>query len=114
MGRDAVLVDEPQQRPRVSHDWMVHDAVFLRNLDTLQPFWKSFRHVLLEKSFFTDAGRKAFHGDGTANDMRQHHGRNPLVISGEFAFRNPVIREQDLFGMRDHHVSLTTSRGDLS
>ena len=40
--------------------------------------------------------------------------RNHLVISGEFAFRNPVIREQDLFGMGDHHVSLTTSRGDLS
>src|SRR3989441_12533841 len=93
---------------------MMHDAVFLGDFDPLQPFRKPFRHVFLEKSLFGDAGRKAFHGDGTANDMRQHDGRNHLVISGKVAFCNPVIREQDLFGMGDHHVSLTTSRGDLS
>ena len=112
--RDAVLVDKPQQRPRVRDDWMVHDAVLLGNLDALQPFRKPFRHILLNKSLLADAGRKAFHRDGTTNDVRQHHGRDHLVVSGEFAFRNPVIREQHLFGMGDHHVSLTTSRGDLS
>ena len=99
---------------RVRHDGMVHDAVFLRDLDTLQPFRKSFRHILLNKSLLTDAGRKAFHRDGTTNNMRQHHGRNHLVVSGEFAFRDPVIGEQHFFGMGDHHVSRTTSRGDLS
>jgi hypothetical protein len=41
--------------------------------------------------------------------MRQHHGRNHLVVSGEFAFRNPVIGKQDLFRMSYHHVSLSVA-----
>src|SRR5207249_4810982 len=92
-----------------SHDWIVHDPVFLGDLDTLQPFRKSFRHVFLEKSLFTDAGRKAFHGHGTANDMREHHGRDHPVVSSEFPFCNPVMRKQSLFGMSNHHVSLCKS-----
>src|SRR5204862_7024515 len=108
------LDDRTDETPRVRHDGMMDDAVLLGNLDTLQPFPKTFRHIFLEKSLFADAGRKAFHRYRTTSDVRQHHGCNHLVVSGEFAFRNSVIRKQDLFGMGDYHVSLTTSRGDLS
>src|SRR5262245_21081730 len=88
---------------------MVHDAASLGDLDSLQPFRKTFRDVLLQKSFFTDARRIAFHRYGTAHDMRQHRGRHHFVVSGEFALRNPVIREHDLLRMRDHHLLRTTS-----
>src|SRR5262249_10266628 len=93
---------------------MVDDAVFLGHFNTLQPIRESFRYILLKKSFLVDAGREAFHRDRAANDMRQHQGRDHLVIGGEFSFRNAVVGEQDFFRMRYHHVSRTTSRGDLS
>ena len=41
--------------------------------------------------------------------MRQHDRRDRLVVRGELALGDPVVREQHLLGMRDH-VSLTTSR----
>ena len=40
--RDAVLIGQPQQRPRVCDERMVHDAVLLRHLDPLQPGRESF------------------------------------------------------------------------
>src|SRR5262245_34067493 len=93
---------------------MMDNTIFFRYFDTLKPIWKTFRHILLQKSFFVDSGREAFHRDGAPDDMRQHQRRNHRVVGGEFTFRNPVIGEQDFFGMSNHHVSLTTSRGDLS
>src|SRR5262245_14402481 len=93
---------------------MMDHAILLRNLDALQPIRKPSRDVLLKEPLLTDAGRKPFHRDRPENDMRQHQGRNHFVVGGKFAFGNPVIGKQDLLGVRDHHVSLTTSRADLS
>ena len=61
MRRDAVLIDEPQQRSRVGDERMVHGAVFLRNLDPLQPIRKTLRHVLLNEALLADAGRETLH-----------------------------------------------------
>src|SRR5262249_39732239 len=70
--------------------------------------------VLLEKSLLADATMIPFHRDGTAADMWQHERRDGLVIRGELALGDPVVREQDLVRMRNHDISRTTSRADLS
>src|SRR5690348_14379325 len=114
MRRDAVLVNEPQQRTRVGDDRVMHNPILLRSLDALQPIRKALGDIFLNETFLRDASRKAFHGYGPLNDMRQHRGRDHFVIRGEVSLGNSVIRKQNLFRMRDHHVSLTTSRADLS
>src|SRR5215468_9519145 len=90
---------------------MMYDPAFLRDFDALQPFRKPLRDVLLEESLFSDSGREAFHCYRTPNDVRQHQRRDHLVVACEFAFRDPILRKQDFFGMADHHFSQTTSCG---
>src|ERR1051326_488224 len=114
MWGDAVLIDEPQQRTLVGHDRVVNDAVLLRNLDALQPIRKALRDIFLDKTFLTDARGETLHRHRPLNDMRQHHACNHFVVRREVSLGNSVIRKQNLFSMRDHNVSLTTCRGDLS
>ena len=56
----------------------------------------------------------SLHRDGTAADVRQHDRRDRLVVRGELALGDAVVREQHLLGVRDHGISRTTSRADLS
>ena len=42
MRRDAVLVDHPQERPRVGDDRVMDGAVLLGDLDALKPSGKPF------------------------------------------------------------------------
>ena len=51
---------------------------------------------------------------GRLHDVRQHERRDHFVVRRQLALGNSVVGKQNFFGMRDHHVSLTTSRGDLS
>src|SRR5215472_2076361 len=93
---------------------MVHRATLLRDFDTLQPGWKAFRHILLEKTFAPDAAMVSLHRDRTSTEMWQHVWRNRFVIGCEFTLGDPILGEQQLFRMRDHEVYRTTSRGSLS
>src|SRR5688572_4721169 len=114
MRRDAVLVDEPEQGFGIRHQWIVDNPILLRDLDALEPLRESFRYILLNESLSCDAGGIAFHRDRAADDMRQHHRRDHLVIAGKFTFCDASVWKQDFVRMCDHHVSLTTSRADLS
>ena len=89
------------------------DAVLLRHLDALEPVGKSLRDVLLPEALLADAGRVALHRDRAALDVRQDHRRHRFVVRRQVALRDPIVREQEFFGMRDHD-SLTTSRAALS
>ena len=83
---------------------------------TLPPFFgtstrsshsgKPFDDVLLQEALRADAAGKALHGDGTAAMCGSMTRRDRLVVGGELALRDAVVREQQLLGMRDH--------GDLS
>ena len=112
--RDAVLVGQPEQRSRVGHERMVDGAVLLRHLDALEPGREALRHVLLQEPLLADAGGIALHRDRPAAEVRQHHRRDRLVVGGQLALGDAVVREQHLLGMRDHGVSRTTSRAALS
>src|SRR6266849_9214564 len=70
--RDAVLVGKPEQRSRVSDQWMAHRPALLRNLDALQPLGKTLRDILLKEAFLANTAVVALHRDGTAADMRHH------------------------------------------
>ena len=112
--RNAVLVDEPQQGFRVRHQRIVDSPFLLGNLDASQPVREPFLHILLNETLFPNAGGIPFHRDGTIRNVRQHHGRDRLVVVGKFTFCDAVVRKQDFVGMGDDHVSLTTARADLS
>ena len=47
--RDGVLVRDPEQRPRVGDDRVMHRAVLLRHLDALEPVRKALRDILLDE-----------------------------------------------------------------
>src|SRR6187399_1834900 len=59
---------------------------------------------------------EALHRDGSAAEMRQHDGRDRLVVGGELPLGDAVVREEDFLGMRDrdHEGGLVTSWGDRS
>ena len=111
---DRVLVRHPEQRPRVGDERMVDDPILLRNLDPFEPRRKSARYVLLPEPFPADAGGISLHRDRPPADVRQHDRRDRLVIRRELALGDPVVGKQNLFRMRDHPISLTTSRAALS
>ena len=104
--RDAVLIGHPEQRSRVADERMVHGAALLRHLDALQPLGEALRDVLLQEALLADAARIALHRDRTAADVRQHDRRDRLVVGGELALGDAIVREQHLLRMRDHVVSL--------
>src|SRR5436190_21964358 len=114
MRRDAVLVDQPEQRSRVAGERMMHAPAFFRNLDALQPLRESLCNVLLKEARLADAAVEALHRYRPAAKMRQHEWRDRLVIRGELALGDSVVREEHLFRVRDHGVSRTTSRAALS
>jgi len=71
------------------------------------------RHVLLDEPRLADAVRVALHRDGPGAQVCEHQRRDRLVVRSDVALRDPVLREQHLFGMRDdelgfraHFVSL--------
>ena len=74
MLRDRVLVGHPQQRSRIGDDGVVDDAVFLRDLDALQPIRKTLRDVLLPEALLADARRIALHRHRPPAQVRQHEG----------------------------------------
>src|SRR5262249_10206454 len=111
--RNAVLIRQPEQRSSIRNDGMVYRPALFLYLDALQPFREAFRNVLLKESLLGDSTVEPLHGDGPTTNVRQHGGRNHLVIRREFTLRNAVIREQHLFGMRDQCASRTTSRAVL-
>ena len=55
--RDRVLIGDPHQRALVGDHRMMHDAVFLRDLDALEPVGKPLRDVLLPEPLLADARR---------------------------------------------------------
>jgi hypothetical protein len=107
MLRDGVLVGDPHQRPLVRDHRVMQEAVFLRHLDALQPVGNPLRDVFLPETLLADAGRIALHRDRPALDVRQDRRRHRLVVRREVTFRDPIVREHDLFGVGDHD-SLTT------
>src|SRR5690349_7678442 len=90
------------------------DAVFLGDLDALEPVRKTLRHVLLPKSLLPDTGRITFHRDRPAAQMRNHQRGHRFVICRYVALRDAILREEYFFGMGDHGCSRVTSRGFLS
>src|SRR5262245_29156476 len=92
----------------------MHDAVFLRNFDTLQPLRKSFRNILLNKSFPADAGRKTLHRHWTSSNVRQHQRRNHFVIRSEIALGDRVVGKKNLVGMTDYDVCAAADVKTLS
>src|SRR5688572_1060039 len=92
---------------------MIHRAALLRHRDAHQPVGKAFRDILLPKTLRPDAAGISLHRDRTGAHVREHHGRDRLVISGDLALGDAVVWKQHLFGVSDH-VSRTTSRGALS
>src|SRR5919112_4899441 len=115
--RDAVLVGHPEQRARVRDEWMMNGAVLLGHLDALQPLGKTLRHVLLEKPRLRDAGVIALHRDGTRPDVREHHGRDRLVVRREVALGDGRLRslwrEQYFVGMADLDDRLRVARAHV-
>src|SRR5688572_5941704 len=93
---------------------MVHDAVFFRNLDALQPGRKALGDVLLPESLGADAGGIPFHREWPPAQMWQDHRRHCLVVRRHVSLGDPVVGEQHLLRMRDHACSLTTSCAFLS
>src|SRR5205809_8029833 len=84
---------------------MVYDAAVLRNLDTLQPFRKAFRYILLEESRAPDAAVETLHSDGTAADVRKNHRRNRFVVRRQLTLSNPFSGKQHLLRMCDQAIS---------
>src|SRR5947207_6820179 len=97
MRRDAVLVDQPEQRSRVAGERMMHAPAFLRNLDALQPLREALRNVLLKEARLADAAVEALHRNRTTAEVRQHECRDRSVIRGELALGDSVVREEHLF-----------------
>ena len=111
VNRDAVLVREPQQRTRVSHNRMIDSALVLWNLDAFQPCRKTFRDVLLKEAGRGDTAVITLHRYGATPDVRQHQGRNARVVRREFSLRDAVVGKEDFLWMTNHYL---TSRGSLS
>src|SRR5262245_2647528 len=112
--RDRVLVGHPQERADIGHERMMDDPVFFWNLDSFEPVRKSFRDILLPEPFLANPRRVPLHRHRPPAQMRQHDGRDRLVVRSELALRDAVFGEEDLVWMRDHRDSRTTSRADLS
>src|SRR5687767_13196859 len=87
---------------------MMDDPVLFRHLDALQPGWKSLRHVLLPETLGADPLRIALHRQRPSAQLRHDDRRHRLVIGGQIALRDAVLREQHFVRMRDHDCSLTT------
>src|SRR6185295_8026920 len=97
---DRVLVRDPEQRSPVIDDWVMDDAILLRDFDALEPLRKTFRDVFLPEPLLADARRVAFHRDRPPAQVRQDDGRHGVVVRRKIALGNPVVREQYLLGMR--------------
>src|SRR6185437_13819682 len=93
---------------------MMYRAALLRDLHALEPVRKTFHDIFLKEAFGRNAPMVTLHRDRPPSQVRQHVGRNHLVVCGEFTLGDPVIREHQLLRMRDHAVSRTTSRAVLS
>src|SRR5689334_10028564 len=93
---------------------MMNGAILFRHRDPLQPLRESFRHILLPEPLLADSGRVPLHRHRAIADVRQQHGRDGLVVGGDLAFGDPVVREQHFVRMGNHGASRTTSRGFLS
>ncbi len=87
--------------------------ILLRDLDALEPLGKPLGDVFLEKSLRVDSGRVSFHGDGTAADVRQHHGGDRFVVRRELAFGDPIRREQHFLRMGDHDDDAETEEAGM-
>src|SRR6266511_1543758 len=100
MRRDAVLVDEPEQRACVANDWMVHRPAFLRDPHALEPLRKTLRHILLKKSWLADAAVVPLHRHRTGADVWQHYRRDRFVIGSELALGDSLVGEEHFVRMR--------------
>jgi hypothetical protein len=58
------------------------------------------RDVLLPESLLADAGRIPLHRDRPPGQVRQHDGGHRLVVGGQVALGDPVLREENLLGVR--------------
>jgi hypothetical protein len=106
VGRDRVLVGEPDERSRVADQRVVHGparlVVALLNLDPLEPARKPLRHVLLDEALLLDAGGEPLHRDRTSPDVRDHERRHRLVVRAQLTLGDAGVGEEHLVGMGDH------------
>src|SRR6266446_1755088 len=107
---DRVLVRDPEQRSPVIDDWVMDDAILLRDFDALEPLRKTFRDVFLPEPLLADPRRVTFHRDRPPAQVRQDDGRHGVVVRRKIAFSDPVVGEQYLLGMCDHGCFFVTSR----
>src|SRR5262249_54199890 len=114
VGRDAILIGEPEQGALIVDQRVMEPAVLLEHLYTREPLRKPLGDVLLHEALLVDARRITLHGHRPAAQMRQHHRGHVLVVVRELALGDAIGREQHLLRMRDHALSLVTSRATLS
>src|SRR5690606_20207898 len=89
--RDAVLVRKPSQATGIVDDGMLHDATFLRNGRALEPLG-TLLQVFLEEPLFADPAVIPLHRDRASAKVGKHDRRDGLVVLGELALGDALIR----------------------